>query len=75
MFIELEKGYVINGQEGNREIESSMISDIVHNEDKSKVTLKRGIHPELNLKFESQKAKDTFLSKLREANNATKGGE
>lgn len=75
MFIELEKGYVINGQEGNREIETSMISDIVHNEDKSKVTLKRGIHPELNLKFESQKAKDTFLSKLREANNATKGGE
>lgn len=75
MFIELEKGYVINGQEGNREIESSMISDIVHNEDKSKVTLKRGIHPELNLKFESQKAKDTFLSKLREANNTTKGGE
>lgn len=75
MFIELEKGYVINGQEGNREIESSMISDIVHNEDKSKVTLKRGIHPELNLKFESQKAKDTFLSKLRETNNATKGGE
>lgn len=75
MFIELEKGYVINGQEGNREIESSMISDIVHNKDKSKVTLKRGIHPELNLKFESQKAKDTFLSKLREANNATKGGE
>lgn len=75
MFIELEKGYVINGQEGNREIESSMISDIVHNEDKSKVTLKRGIHPELNLKFESQKAKDIFLSKLREANNATKGGE
>lgn len=75
MFIELEKGYVINGQEGNREIETSMISDIVHNEDKSKVTLKRGIHPELNLKFESQKEKDTFLSKLREANNATKGGE
>lgn len=75
MFIELEKGYVINGQEGNREIETSMISDIVHNEDKSKVTLKRGVHPELNLKFESQKAKDTFLSKLREANNATKGGE
>ena len=75
MFIELEKGYVINGQEGNREIESSMISDIVHNEDKSKVTLKRGIHPELNLKFESQKAKETFLSKLREANKATKGGE
>lgn len=75
MFIELEKGYVINGQEGNREIETSLISDIIHNEDKSKVTLKRGIHPELNLKFESQKAKDTFLSKLREANNATKGGE
>lgn len=75
MFIELEKGYVINGQEGNREIETSMISDIIHSEDKSKVTLKRGIHPELNLKFESQKAKDTFLSKLREANNATKGGE
>ena len=69
MFIELEKGYVINGQEGNREIETSLISDIIHNEDKSKVTLKRGIHPELNLKFESQKAKDAFLGKLREANN------